>query len=245
MWNIFLLGVHRLRRISILTALLGLLTLIISLFMTAAFPSNREMTNGFSSPILAFEFASQEKDIDFLLGDSEEAASLRNQMDTGHLWDMVFLFAYAGLFAAYMYQELDNGGLPARFGLGLALLIIPADIHENLVLMEITGVLEAGGEAEKISPLLQVLPLATWLKWGLIGIVSLLFSLVFYKKKNWLSSVLSLIAGLSVIVVWFSSSEPVWVERMSGVLALFFVFLVIRAFFVCGKEWVHAKKQPS
>ncbi|MEM7118847.1 MAG: hypothetical protein AAF614_40895, partial [Chloroflexota bacterium] len=139
------------------TALFGLATVVLGLIIVLILPTSAELTNGFRTPIIAFEFAQSAEDLAFLADDNE----IQDKFDRAHRWDMVFPIAY-GLFLALLLMQSarSNSKLLILF-VPLALLAIPFDIWENRILIEITGLLRNDNSAVHLLNRLQT---ATWLK---------------------------------------------------------------------------------
>ena len=85
------------RSLARLTFAVGLATIAFGLWLGTVFPTKAELTRGFKTPILAFEFAHAPEDLDFLTGSEDGPRALRQAMDEGHRWDMIFPFFYADL----------------------------------------------------------------------------------------------------------------------------------------------------
>jgi hypothetical protein len=217
-------GLHRYAVIG--AALLGIATLVLGVIMLFVFPFSAELTPGFRTPIIAFEFARSDADLAFLSGSSEAAASNRDSMDAGHRWDAVFPFAYAG-FVAFLLLELIAGGQRWLWlAMPLALVIIPLDLQENAILLAITEILRTSGST---TALLQDLHTATWLKWGALGASIAALSIGFAIQKARTSALLSALTAFSVGWCWLSDSAPRAAESMSGATFIFFLIFAITA----------------
>lgn len=217
------------------SAILGIATMILGVIILFTFPLSADLSEGFRTPIIAFEFAQTQGDLSFLTGSSEINRLNREKMDAGHFWDMGFPFAYGG-FLALMLLQIAKGGIRfAWLGVFFALLIIPLDINENLTLLQITSSLE---NSASIETHLLALHIATWLKWGAIGVCSAVLAIGFAVKKEYLPALVSLMPALAIVSCWASNSEPSIAEIMSAITFLFFVFLTIRA---CVQSWTLIK----
>jgi hypothetical protein len=208
------------------SAILGIATIILGIIMLFVFPAKAELSEGFRTPIIAFEFAKTEADLAFLSGYLEPASSNREKMVAGHRWDMLFPFAYAGFIALMLLQAASKPHRWLGIAIPLALLIIPFDIRENIVLLEIT---EALNNSDSIGTLLQELHLATWLKWGAIGVSIGALSVGFVLIKDYLSALLSGITSLGIAACWVTGAQGSVAETMSAVTSLFFFYFTVRA----------------
>lgn len=203
------------------TLLFGLLTLGLGVILLSILPSQANLSKGFKTPIIAFEFAKTPDDLAFLSGSSASSRHHRTQMDKAHTWDMFFPFAYGGFLALLLWGLLLRGYKAAWLGLPFALLIIPLDILENLVLLDITEALRQGHPA--LDPLLHTVHIRTWLKWGAIGTAIGFISFGWYSCKEYISALLGGLVALSVAVCWLSGSYPLLTECMSLSIFAFFV----------------------
>jgi len=203
----------------------GLATIVLGAILLAIFPSTAELSEGFQTPVIAFEFAKSESDLSFLSGNSELSQLNREKMDAGHSgWDMVFPFAYGGFIALLLLRIKGQGSGFIWLGVVFAVLIIPFDINENLTLLQITSALADSASTEG---LLLALYVATWLKWGAIGASIAILAAGYSINKNYWSATVSIVAALGIATCWVFNSEPVLAETMSKLIFLFFVFFSI------------------
>jgi hypothetical protein len=121
------------KRVVWATVMMGLLMILISLRMMFIFPIQAPLPAGFTSPIIAFEFAKSASDIAYLTGDSVDSFRFRNLMQVGHQWDMAFPFAYSGFLFLLLFSFHKKGQTVTFIGLVTAISIIPFDINENHV----------------------------------------------------------------------------------------------------------------
>jgi hypothetical protein len=150
------------KRDTVVLFALSAVTLGLSLACSSAFPATADLTDGWRTPILAAELARTTADLAFMAGPDHEP--IRAAMDAGHVYDSFFPFAYGSLLFVSAWTARAHG--VARVALGCAPLAIGMDLRENSVLMDITGILRAGGDPE---PLLGALFVATWATWCAIG----------------------------------------------------------------------------
>lgn len=213
------------------SAIMGIATVVLGLIMLFVFPSSAELSAGFRTPIIAFEFARNDADLAFLSGDSETSRLNREKMDAGHRWDTLFPFAYAGFIALLLLQSVTRGQYWLALAIPIALLIIPFDLRENSILLAITNALSNSASTEV---LLQELYVATWLKWGALGISIAALAVACTAEKPHLPALVSVIAALSIATCWVSGSQPVIAEAMSAAIFLFFFYFSIRS---CMQAW--------
>lgn len=129
--------------------LLAIITIVIAAMMGSPPAPVVPMAEGFSTPILALEFAQAAEDVAFLQG--EEAAELRAALTHTQALDRYFPLAYAGMAAVFFAALWSAGRRLALVGMLLAILTIPADWWENSVIDQMLilsrdVVCEPGGE---------------------------------------------------------------------------------------------------
>lgn len=206
------------------SAVFGVATLMLGVIMLFIFPSTAALSEGFRTPIIAFEFAQTEADVAFLSGSDKTARENRVMMDAGHRWDMLFPFAYAGLITCLLIHRAAGGRRWLWLAVPVAVLIIPLDIRENLVLIAITGALENGDE---IAPLLGELHTATWWKWGAMGASLGALALGCAADRAYVPALVSAIGATSIAACWLSGSAGTVAEWMSAACALFFLYFTV------------------
>lgn len=202
----------------------GVSTLILGIILLVIFPSSAELREGFKTPIIAFEFAKTDSDLRFLSGASEQSIENRERMDLGHLWDMVFPFAYGGFIALLLVQIARTNKRFAWTGVVVALMIIPFDINENRVMLDITSALEAGLPVEA---LLIELNIATWLKWGAIGISVAILSVGLFTQQRYFLALVGGLTSTGIAVCFITDALPIIAEIMSMITFLLFIVLTI------------------
>lgn len=214
------------RSLVVATVMAGVATIGLALVMLGVFPAKADLAGGFRTPIIAFEFARSEEDLDFLAGDSETARANRVAMDAGHRYDMFFPLAYGSMLALLALRLARRGESVAWLGVAFALVTIPADIHENLVLLDITAAFDGGGPAEGLLPLLYS---ATWLKWWAIAAAMAAIAGALLHKKSWWLGGVSAVASGSIALTWLTSADAVVAETMTIVVFVFYIVFVAEA----------------
>jgi len=208
------------------TLFVGVLTIAYTVFLGTLFPTDAVLSEGFNTPIIAFEFAKTAEDIAFLAGNEEPAVTHRAKMDAGNGYDMAYPFLYGGLLALLMLRLARNGQPLAWVGFAFALAIIPADINENLVLLEITKSMAQGGNG---ADLLAGLHVATWAKWGAIAAVQFVAALCLLGHKIWLGGALAAVGTVILGSTWFTGADPVFAELAGPGLGLLLLYVTLRA----------------
>jgi len=228
----------RLQRYTILgSAVFGVATIVLGIIMLFVFPSSAELTEGFRTPIIAFEFARSDADLAFLSGSGEPATSNRARMNAGHRWDMLFPFAYAGFVALLLLQFGLRGQRWLWLFIPLALLIIPFDIRENRILL---AIIDALTRSTPTTPLLQELYVATWLKWGALGACIAALTIGYLGEKSYLSAALGACAAVAIAACRIADSKPQLTEVMSAAILVLFIAFSLRAIVQAWKEFYPA-----
>jgi len=215
-----------------LTLLLGFLTLALGLVLISIFPSKAELSTGYVTPIIAFEFASSEADLNFLNGSSQHKVNTRHAMRLGLFWDMIFPFAYACFLALLILAFKHSKPTIAISGVFVSCLIIPFDLYENIAMLNVLSALDIsadlsvglGNGQAALAPLLSALHIATWLKWGALGVGIACLSSLQWQNQAPKAALLSAVAAVLVLVTYASGTMPVIAEVMS--LSVFVFFLV-------------------
>jgi len=214
-------------RLTTVTALFAAATVGIAAVMIATFPATAELTRGFWTPVLAFELARSEDDLAFLSGSGSAATGMRAQMDAGHRWDMAFPVAYGGFLTLLLVQMARARERLMWLGVPFALATIPADIRENLVLLDITATLEQGRSAAGLLPALEV---ATWLKWGLLAVAMGWSGIGMLRRGARVTGGLGAAGAAAIGLVWLTDSHAGLAEAMTVVVFGFFLASAVGSF---------------
>ena len=210
--------------------LVGLAVLTLSTILIMVNPSQAgQLPAGFSTPILAFEFASSPQEVLDLFGHQAgpNRETIVARIDLGNRIDFAYMLSYTaflGLFAWLCWRQSRQRWfwLP----LALAAVVLAADALENVQLLAITAQLATGG----FEPELGRLQLFTWIKWG--GIAAIFLSLIPFMRQQGvfgkiISSLAVLNAGLALAALVHRSALN---EIYALSVALVFVLLIVFAF---------------
>lgn len=213
--------------LTLITSIFGLMTILLGLILLSILPSKANLSDGYRTPVIAFEFARVESDLSFLSGTSAVSQKNRKQMVNAHSWDMVFPFAYGGLLFLLLLGLFFNGFRLAALGLPISLLAIYFDLVENFTLLEILQILNS---QSVVGEYLASLYPITWLKWGSIAICIFIISIGLFLKKEYYSFGIGVAASLTSFCCWFLSTPPLLAELMSLLIAIFFVWVSGKTF---------------
>ena len=164
------------------TGLLGLAVILVSVVLMFIFPGKSgRMPDGFTVPIIAFEFMQTRDEVESLFGapGSGERKELAAAMDLGNYLDFGYMVLYSLFLLLFSLQAARESG--ARYlnaGAVIALAVLAGDVLENLQLLGITAGLGSGDYLNE----LLLLQKFTWLKWGGLALAFGLLSGFFFRK---------------------------------------------------------------
>ncbi|MDG1418089.1 MAG: hypothetical protein P8J78_12550 [Maricaulis sp.] len=181
------------------------------------------MAGGFQTPILALEFAKSPEDLAFLQG--EGAAELRAALVRMQDLDRYFPIAYAGM-AALLFLGLALRGEKLSCAIGERISLATGrsklDLDEFRINLEVTRLIV-------IAPKISTLQLATWIKWGLIGLYAALMSVLVWQDKRRVLAIPGAFAAFAVAATWLSGSSGVVAELMGLALLPFMLSFPVAA----------------
>lgn len=164
-------------------------------------------------PIVAFELARSQADLDALFGARPSTCRtvLVAAMDRANWVDtFVFAPAYGVFLALFFASKRGRGEGAARLGIGIAITAVAFDWLENACLLTLTGALDATSSAA------QLLPWMTGVKWCALGVAALPEAWLFGRSEGAarLASVLALAAPVGVVLAMIAP------DRFGPTLAL-------------------------
>ena len=204
------------------TGIVGLLLIPFLALINEFSPPKEVIPQGYSSSILAFEFATDYKEVvevlDPLSREQIEDLDRLNYVDFGFMMMYgIFLF----LFMSRLSQVLEDGRL--KLVRWLAPIIVISDALENVQLLKLSRDFLSGGSSG--DNILTLLAFFTWMKWLLLAIVFDVIAYGLWKRKglNWVS-ILLLIPLFLGIIAFINSSR-----KMEDIFAtsVFFGFFVL------------------
>ena len=215
-------------------ALVGIVVALISLLMIifGAPPSQSiNMPNGFSTPILALEFARNQEVIDQLL---ESLTKADKRALVNAVWlDMGFMVAYN----LFLYLILITIGkiirkpLYAKIALMTSLILL-ADFFENIQILQVLN-------GREIS--IFLLQVSTWLKWLLLAYLILVVGRFLMTTGRVYDRILGLACfiPLPVGILAFFSPQGMMNELFAGLFFLIFPMMIIYTWFSGIKKIEH------
>lgn len=215
-------------------AILGVGVILVSFVLLRVNPATAgALSPGFRTPIIALEFAESEAEIEALFGkDAAQRTALMKAFDRGNWIDFGYMALYAGFLATF--------SLALRWVTKRPFFIIPAmlsgviflaDLLENVQLLGIMTRLNTGDYAAQ----LWWLGIFTWLKWGMLAVVFLLFVPYFWRGSVWQKGVAATAVGTAILAVSAFLNRGAVTELFATAVALMFVWLIVYAWLMVLK----------
>ena len=211
-----------------LAIFLGLILLgsAVALMLINPRPEGNNVYGGYRTPILALEFATQASEIEQLFSVDDPDAYMR-QFLLGNWVDYGFMLIYSSFLfsiALGIYRISRSGALWLAFI--LCMLILAGDALENLQIFNILQHYNYGD----IKPYLSWMHLFTWIKWGSIASVFLLFS-PFFLGGNWIQKITGIVQlgcfGLAVAAFFLAGPVcELFALSVSVNFLLLFIFVI-------------------
>lgn len=226
------------------TGMLGLLVIALSMGLTAVFPAKApNLPDGFSTPIIAFEFIKTPVEAAAMFVQADEAGresvneGLLAAFDLGNRLDYLYMLLYCGFLMKFSLTCARLSGktyfyIPA----GLSLVVLVGDAFENIQLFGITASFRNRPPVRDLERLLECLGWFTWLKWGGIAVLFLTLAPWFWRggrvsKAVGLWGVMCAGLGLAAFVY-----RPVITEIFCLWVGLMFLWMIIYCFRCDGSE---------
>ncbi len=165
-----------------LATVLGIFLLIVSIVLLIVNPKAQgNLPKGFFTPVIAFEFIQTNAEVSQFFKVSN-VALYETSMQTGNYVDYGFMVLYTIFLLAVAIGIQKISGVNAMWlAIFLCFTALLGDALENI---QIHQLINQHKSADLQEPL-YLLNIFTWLKWGAIASVFLLFSPYFLKGKVW------------------------------------------------------------
>ena len=190
----------------LISGILGLGAIVMTLLFSLIGPQPAApLPNAFLTPVLAFEFARSEADVAAIFAPAGQPVPLvRAAMDRVNRLDFLYIALYGGCLLAFGLTCARLSGQRIYYAaVALAVIIMAADILENVQLLTITR--ELG--IESIEDNLAALRVFTWLKWGGLALWFLLVR-PWFQNQTGLSRFIGLIAILPLLLAVIAFVRP-------------------------------------
>ncbi len=185
------------------------------------------LPEGFMSPIVALEFMSDTQGLENFF-QIATADSVKQSLSLGNQIDYIYMGVY-GLFATLccILMYLDSRVKALWLGIPLILLIVASDVYENLHIAEILTL----DTYHNAGLLLKQLHFYTWVKWGGLSALMLVFSMYFLQ-----GSLLKILLGLIMLSTFVLGGIAfylggIWCEILALLILLSFAGLFVYAIF--------------
>lgn len=183
-----------------------------------------QLMDGFKTTVLAFEFMQNAGETDQLFQVSNPT-QFRNSVILGNTVDYLFMFFYSvflGITGLGILKE--KGERIMWLPIAICLIIFFADLLENATIASIVETYFQGGNLT--ASFYGNLHFFTWLKWGGIAAVFLIYAPYFY-NRNWLGKVM---AVLSILLLGLSIGAYLHRSVLNELMALTCVVLFVLTF---------------
>lgn len=214
----------------------GLPVIVMSFLLVMVFPSHAPwMMDGFSTPILAFEFVQSPSEIRQMFGEpgSLDHLAMISAMDSGNRLDYLYMILYTLFLLSFCVACANLTGKKYYYSAGvLSLVILFADAMENIQLLTITAKM-ATLECDRELALLHGF---TWIKWGGLALVFLILAPYFWSGSRF--SKLICVTGLSNVILSVLAyvHRSILNELMALSVALMFVMMMVYCFVHRGNQ---------
>lgn len=209
---------------------IGLAVIAMSLILLMIFPSRAsKMPDGFITPVIAFEFIRTPAEV-FQLFASTSGTVQRDMvaaMDLGNRLDFVYMVLYSAFLLVFSVRCAQLSSKKVYYlGAVIAVVVLAADVMENIQLLGITASLDTGD----FEQYLIRLHLFTWIKWG--GIAAIFLVLFFWFARGGMFSKIIGMGGLisagTGVLAYFNRS--VLNEIFSLSVAVMFILMIVYCF---------------
>lgn len=190
----------------------GIATLLFGLHLTQVFPqSGHDIAPGYGPPVLAFEFAGNQSDLEAIFGfftDPQQVARLA-AMRAGNEQDYLYMMLYAGFLAGgciALWRELRLRALLAAAVLPVAAAL--CDAWENWLLFEIQAAFTAGD----YSPAMASLPYPVAAKFLLLAATNVVIGAAATQLGRWwaLFGTLAILAAIPTVMALIAPAAFAW-----------------------------------
>lgn len=214
----------------LLSAILGIALIVIGAIITLIGPDRSdELADGFFSPVIAFEFATEPEDIIQVFGEANSPAreAIVRSMTNSIRLDFLFLILYGAFLFTFSITCASLTGNRVYYLPALLSVVAPIfDVLENLQLLSIMG--QIGG-IDFVSELPN-LHFYTWMKWGALALIFLLL-IPFFRTAGTFGRFLSTFAVVPFVLGILAFFKPgLSTELFALSIVLMFILMIIFSF---------------
>lgn len=235
--------------------ILGMGILINTVGFMFVLPTQAELSEGYITPIIAFELATTPSDLHFLMGNKNTA--IRTAMTQGLVLDAIFPLLYSAFIFVIALKAATNNtfnqhsrtfGTMITSGLWLsaliALLIPLTDWHENHRMQAILTALDAAVKPTDLTQLINQLIYGTWTKWLSIAIAIGLLVPYFAIMRRHFTLAICTLCSASTLAAFALNPMPILGEIMALSVSFFILFFFVEATLDLRKRHAQSLKQP-
>jgi hypothetical protein len=194
------------------TLALGIATLLFGLYLRQVFPqSGHDIAPGYGAPVLAFEFAGSQSDLEAIFGfytDPEQVTRLA-AMRTGNERDYLYMLLYAGFLTSgciALWRDLRHRAFLAAAALPIAAAL--CDAYENWLLFDIQAAFTLGD----YSPAMASLPYPVAAKFLLLGLTNVAIGAAATQMGRWwaLFGTIAILAAIPTVMALIAPAAFAW-----------------------------------
>ncbi len=200
-------------------------------------PEGTKVPTGYSSSILAFEFATSYQEIQEVLSPLT-TAEIRD-LDMLNYVDFGFMVAYSTFLYLFMrraYQEFGYSYL--KYLMNVPILICLADVVENLQLLKLTELYSSASPVPDYSSPLSYLSIFTWVKWVLLAITFAAISISLYRQGR-LAKAISWLSWMPLGLLTYFLMIQTRASADQFASSIFLIFLLLALFCFLYKKEQH------
>lgn len=218
------------QRPFLLSGVIGIALIVIGVIITVIGPGRSdELADGFFSPVIAFEFATETEDIIQVFGEANSPAreEIVRAMNNSTRLDFLFLILYGAFLFTFSITCASLTGNRVYYLPALLSVVAPIfDVLENLQLLSIMGQI-GGGEFVSELPYLRFY---TWMKWGALALIFFLL-VPFFRTAGTFGRFLSIIAVVPLVLGILAFFKPGLLNELFALsTVLMFMLMIIFSF---------------
>lgn len=190
----------------------GIATLLFGLYLRQIFPqTGHDIAPGYGAPVLAFEFAGGQADLEAIFGFYTDPQQVRRlaAMRAGNEQDYLYMLLYAGFLASgclALWRELRLRPLLAAIALPIVAAL--CDAYENWLLFDIQAAFTAGD----YSPAMASLPYPVAAKFLLLAATNVVIGVAATQLGRWwaLFGTVSILAAIPTVMAIITPAAFAW-----------------------------------
>jgi hypothetical protein len=214
------------QRPILLSGIIGIALIVIGVIITVIGPGHSDkLADGFFTPVIAFEFATEPEDIIQVFGEANSPAreDIVRSMTNSTRSDFLFLILYGAFLFTFSITCASLTGNRVYYLPVLLSIVAPIfDVLENLQLLTI---MRQMGDGDFVSELPN-LHFYTWMKWGVLVLIFLLL-IPFFRTAGTFGRFLSIYAVVPLILGILAFLKPGLSNELFALSTVLMFFLMI------------------